>query len=375
MSNVAHALGVTRRLRLGTIVAFAVVVAACGGRGSSAPAAGITWSAATTLPSAPGGGLTRVIAAGPGFVAVGNAGPTGPGMLWTSSDGSAWQTAAQVPGLTDKRLLLTAASGPAGVVAMGPSCSGECGGGYPIVSADLASWTAGSAVKPADFSSVKDITWDGAKFVAVGDEITDASPVGYVAHVWTSTDGLTWTTLPQTAALDGATMSSVIKGQAGFIAVGAAQADGQFRAAAWTSTDGTTWTRSPDSPAFDGAFAYGVVAGGPGYVAVGRGPDGAAVWTSTDGRTWTAAAESPALANAEMHAVVASSTGLVAVGYDHDTALIWASPDGMSWTRVTSLANAGGAQALSVAQAKGVYVAVGGAGLNGTAQPFVWVGR
>ncbi|HLX34105.1 MAG TPA: hypothetical protein VKR30_02565 [Candidatus Limnocylindrales bacterium] len=316
-----------------------------------------------------------MIAAAPGFVAVGSASYAGPGLVWSSGDGSTWQVASHVTDVTQNELLLTVAAGPSGTVALGPQCNGECSGGIPIVSADLATWRTGTPLTPPFVVAVKDAIWDGSRYLAVGDEITDASPVGYNALAWTSANGLAWTLAPDSAALDRATMSSIVKGGPGYVAVGAGQETSGFRGAAWTSPDGTNWTRVPDGSAFDNAFIFAVTAGGPGFVAVGRGANGAAVWTSSDGAAWQRVPDSPALANAEMHGVVAGPGGLVAVGYDHDGAIIWTSADGTTWTRIEQLANAAGAQALAVAQAKGTYVAVGGGGPSGTAQPYVWVGR
>ena len=363
---------------LGVALAIGIIVSACAGGAASAPTglAGLTWQPAASLPASGGASLAKVIAAGPGFVAVGQSSYAGPGIAWTSADGSTWQSVTQVSQMTQGRVLLALGAGPANVVAIGPMCGGECGGAFPIVSPDGMTWESGQQMPPlVGFSEAKDLVWDGHGFLAVGDEIVNPNPVAYVAHVWTSPDGLTWKVLPARPALDRASMSSVARTAHGFVAVGAVQ-DGQgFRGAAWTSPDGSDWQRAADSAAFDGAFLFAVVAGGPGLVAVGEGASGAAVWTSSDGSRWQRSRDAPSFQNAEMHALAVGPTGLVAVGYDHDGAAIWTSADGATWVRVPAQPDFAGAAALSVAVSHGTYVVVGGGNPNANAQAFVWVGR
>ncbi len=359
-------------------VALGMAAVGCTGGTTSTPTVlgGLTWHLAPGLPASEGASLARVIAAGPGFVAVGQRSYAGPGIAWTSVDGSTWQSATQVSGVTQGRVLLALGAGPGNVVAIGPMCGGECGGAFPIVSTDGMTWTSGHQMPPvAGFSEAKDVVWDGHGFIAVGDEIVNPNPVAYVAHVWTSTDGQTWRALPPTPALDHASMSSLVETATGFVAVGAVQ-DGQgFRGAAWTSPDGSSWQRALDSEAFDDAFLFAVVAGGPGLVAVGKGATGAAVWTSSDGSSWQRVPDAPSFQNAEMHAIAAGPAGLVAVGYDEGGAAIWTSADGTTWARVPGQPDFQGAEALSVAVSQATYVVVGGANPNADARAFVWVAR
>ncbi len=364
------------RRPLGVAVAIGIIASACAGGATLVPTglAGLTWHLAADLPASGGASLAKVIAAGPGLVAVGQRSYAGPGIAWTSVDGATWQSVAQVSQLTHGRVLLALGAGPGAVVAIGPMCGGECGGAFPIVSADGMTWTSGQQMPPVvGFTEVKDLVWGGHGFLAVGDEIVNPDPIAYVAHVWSSPDGLTWKVLPASPALDGASMSSVARTANGFVAVGAVQ-DGQgFRGAAWTSHDGSSWRRAADSAAFDGAFLFAVVAGGPGLVAVGKDANGAAVWTSSDGSSWQRIPDTPSFHDAEMHAIAAGHAGFVAVGYDQDGAAMWTSADGVTWVRDPGQPDFQGAEALSVAVSQATYVVVGGANPNANARAFVWV--
>lgn len=203
-----------------------------------------------------------------------------------------------------------------------------------------------------------------------------------VACAWTSTDGITWTAVPDGPALDRAEMLSVVYAKGEYLAVGevqiAAGTDPSIPtstdASVWTSPDGSTWTREPDAPAFADGVMQSVVAGGPGFVAVGTGSNGAASWTSPDGTTWTRAPDSPSLDDGAMHGVAAGPGGLVAVGFDGSGAIAWHSNDGITWSRDPTGPDFAGAQALSVAALGDRFVAVGGADPAGNPQAYVWLG-
>ncbi|MGB9358143.1 MAG: hypothetical protein WCC01_06270 [Acidimicrobiia bacterium] len=194
------------------------------------------------------------------------------------------------------------------------------------------------------------VRWDGG-FVAVGG---DGGEVGRDAAVWVSADGLVWSRVddPDGLNADGwQTMNTVTTGGPGLVAVGTS-APGLHKddAAVWTSTDGLRWTRVPDdSGDFSGAGDHhmaDVVAGGPGLVAVGSvgsvDTGVAAVWTSQDGLAWTRVAHSDEVFGGDrwqfMASVTVSDSGLVAVGGDSSgddlDAAVWTSPDGLVWSRV-----------------------------------------
>ncbi len=115
------------------------------------------------------------------------------------------------------------------------------------------------------------------------------------AAVWTSIDGITWSRVPHDETVFGGPntqrMLSVIAGGPGLVAVGAegSVAERDWVAAVWTSIDGITWSRVPhDEEVFGGAESQAmasVTVGGPGLVAVGydwlgeNGDVDAVVWT------------------------------------------------------------------------------------------------
>ncbi len=403
--------------------------------------------------------MTGVTAGGPGLVAVGSA-------VWTSPDGLDWSRVpvdesvfgGVVPGGRDEGMTSVVAA-DSGIVAVGSS------GGHAAVwtSPDGLAWSRA----PHDdavfaLESMEHVTTGGSRYVAVG----GSAGLAPTAGAWTSRDGLTWTayddtafengylygattvgsrivavgtsrrcaplthapvwlagpvddigvspaddpdaadtTAPPEAVLedeavlqtvaepedgdhseraagtwtlvasgDGAVMGldDVVTGGPGFVAVGAV---GDLPAV-WTSADGVSWTRSTDvpqacvaGPGFGGLST--VVRGGPGFVAMGGpGPFGLgerAVWTSPDGLSWTQvgdggfSAEAPGDATIELLAV---GPGLVAVATgDGVEPAVWTSPDGVSWTRVADDPAASAYVAMSGLTEGGPgLVAVGAAG-------------
>jgi len=172
-----------------------------------------------------------------------------------------------------------------------------------------------------------------------------------------------WSRVPHDEAVFGGegdqSMSSVIAGGPGLVAVGSAGSEDDGDAAVWTSVDGMTWSRvAHDEAVFGGEGAQSmssVIAGGPGLVAVGStGSDvrpwspgydaDAAVWTSVDGITWSRVAHDEAVfggaVGESMFGVTVGGPGLVAVGGPGQNAdnggdaVVWTSVDGITWSRV-----------------------------------------
>ena len=295
---------------------------------------GDSWVAAQ-IPVVEGRAVDRVeavTAGGPGFVAVGRGCEGGPceGIVWTSTDGMAWQrtsagdlvdTGAEsaVSGLatTGPEIgMFDVAAGAPGIVAIGYAARPDMAATIWFSSDNGASW---ERVRIGDVGStrVNAIAWDGSQFVIVGEdrslwdgtlEATDKAAVR--AAVWTSTDGYNFTRVPHAAALDvggvidtmngpsAGGMSDVVAGPGGLVAVGSVcSADpGAWDPVpcspmAWTSTDGISWERatamqSADDQAVIDAGLTEVAASDDRYVAAG----GNWVLTSTDGRTWARSA-------------------------------------------------------------------------------------
>jgi hypothetical protein len=225
--------------------------------------------------------------------------------------------------------------------------------------------------------------------IAVGERYTPED--GYGAAVWTSTDGLTWTRLPDTAEIRpagvGAFMEAITSGGPGFVAVGGIHGDDDD-AAVWTSADGSTWTRVPDDGTLFGGpgdqSMRAVTAGGPGLVAVGYDTStdevGAAVWTSPDGLSWTRIPSTLEVFDGSdargMWGVTADGDGLVAVGAVGNGSAIWESADGSVWTRVPQNDgefDADGGVIHGIAHAGPGLVAAGQEYLSGDPDAAVWV--
>jgi len=167
------------------------------------------------------------------------------------------------------------------------------------------------------------------------------------ALVWTSTDGLHWTRIPDQAAFRKAGMDGwrSFAGAAGFVAAGTASGHAAF----WSSADGTLWSRVADAPTFhahqgaDGewwAGAMGVAANQNAVVlvgmdgALGGGDSSVRAWWSADGQSWTPAtverADFGQVFDVTRHAV--RVPGNRPSGIDSCTGGIWRSADGRAWT-------------------------------------------
>lgn len=268
---------------------------------------GLTWSDAIAVGPRPEGGgefdgwrhrITAFAAWDAGIVAFGNRWYSGSdslsSMLWRSDDGERWQfidTAGTVYG-DEWHIPLQATSAPQGGLAV-HSLINLGAGARTFVTDDLVTWessvivdvpygTAGvSTAMAASPDALLAVGWEQEPWEA------DESP-SVTAHVWTSTDGLSWseTASPnETAWLTGIAWDPV---HARFVVVGT-DADGLPMA--WLTPDGSSWTSIVlgDEPmqrmqvsAADGLIAATGVAGPIGEPQTGP----TLVWSSSDGQRW-----------------------------------------------------------------------------------------
>lgn len=126
-------------------------------------------------------------------------------------------------------------------------------------------------------------TWFG--FLAVG-----WTPSGGTS--WWSGDGRDWTAaLYQDRNLRNAMLTGVAASTTRIVAIGEAEAiDGQTHARIWTSADGLAWTTTFKEPADSFITFDSIVRTATAFVVVGTIDDGngrVAMWTSLDGAAWT----------------------------------------------------------------------------------------
>jgi fibronectin type 3 domain-containing protein len=169
--------------------------------------------------------------------------------------------------------------------------------------------------------------------------------------VWNSTDGVTWTQVKcndEDGFLARADHSSVVfnDGESTKMWV-----IGGFNSSAlkdvWSSTDGVTWTTATDSADFLARYDHtSVVHNGKMWVIGGKDKDGEAkndVWSSTDGVTWTTATDSADFSVRYDHSsvvfdkriwVIGGRKGRAHIGTNNNE--VWNSTNGATWTTITA---------------------------------------
>lgn len=327
--------------------------------------------------------LTRVAWTGTRFLAVDAVG----GSLLDSTDGRTWH---QQPRLADGSVGMVAV-GPGRVLAVGTA---NVPGSVVAIwhSTDGLNWSAtpdGASLHGRDgaFITMAAVVPAGDGWLAVGGEQLMCAPGPCLvrAVVWASPDGLQWTRRADTAALQDAEMTGVVRTQAGYVAVGDAAVDpslpdSAIRPAIWTSPDGRTWTRSDRLPVVTAAKDADVVLDsvavtGSRVVAVGHGTQGngwvdAFAWWN-EGGTWSAV-EIGRFFPSQGVKVAAVPGGLLAMFVTGDDKTcpraIWSSADGSSWGCIGNDPAFAGSTISDAAVAPAVEVLVG----YGTVGAVVW---
>lgn len=222
---------------------------------------------------------------------------------------------------------------------------------------------------------VNDVILSGARMVAVG---SDGVVGTQDAAVWQAVGRTAWTRIRQDAfgGRGAQVMTDIAIGPSGLVAVGYEERGGDVDAAAWTTTDGRTWSRVPDDERILGGdgdqIVNGLESAGGRLVAVGSTGTGsnerAAVWISTDGAAWSRIDEhdmSGGTARTSMTSIDAGGSLIVAAGSGDsgDHAPIWTSTDGLTWSRVPDRSHVfAGARLSDVAVDGPDVVAVGNIG-------------
>ena len=310
---------------------------------------GLSWERSEFLDA--GVNLRRVVAGGPGFVAVGSwCDPTGDVCMadpavWTSSDGMDWARVesdeAVFPGCSSLDTVPVGQHNQSLVDLMRGGCGND---------------------RPAEVWNVN-ATEHG--LVAVG-----LDPGGVVQ--WHSTDGIDWTRVPFSArpaypdpgpgvgwwfnSQDkvGA-WTSIGLFQPGTRCVDRFDGDEWLGQDCWgtvfTSADGEQWDHEVDGDnVFPETEIYSTLEVSDGVAVIGtRGciwgcpsadpdaPGGAVVWFTEDGQHWLPGSFEDAEDVSKIRDVVATDFGYVALGEDHDSkAALWYSEGGRTWLRVSA---------------------------------------
>ncbi|MBA2571202.1 MAG: hypothetical protein H0V04_08490 [Chloroflexi bacterium] len=324
----------------------------------------------------PEGTIGDVIAAGPGFVAVGGgfdaSSQTPLAAIWTSGDGEDWQRAPLEGEAALGRVAAITTGGP-GLVAVGSHCCPDRAAVW--VSADGTGWSRVADQDAFAGAAMTAVTsWAGG-LVAVG---CDAELECSGPAIWLSGDGQAWERVEIGNELGTAYLGDVTASGSVLVAVGAPDPAGPAPGAILVSLDGQVWTAA-DVPR--GAISLaGVAAGRTGVVATGTAFDEAAgreamlIFTSTDGAEWLSV-ESEAFARGSGDDILQGPFGFVAVGQvvrsGAGVAASWWSLDGRSWER--SVPGPQGLMSAVTADASGRLVAVGSASTSSVTQPSVWL--
>jgi photosystem II stability/assembly factor-like uncharacterized protein len=324
--------------------------------------------------------MADVMGARNGLVAVGYVGRPGTwtAIAWFSTDGRDWR-AVQIDS-ADPSFARSVASNPAGeVVAVG--------------------WRSTS---PAAWTSQDGRTWVTADVPQLGEEAermitVTATASGWIAggsagpelgarraRVWTSTDGRTWQTLPDSPDFDDGEVVAILTLESDYLALGQlGTVQHPTGSVAWRSDDGTTWTRIDDSALKTALVAAGAVGRDGRLVAVGTALDAreAVVWSSRDGRSWERLPqEDSRLFNGQkirMADIVATPGGWVAVGDESSiqrpSGKSWLSADGEVWTKAPLQASLEHAEVLGVTGLDDFLYAVGTFGAPDNFIPTAWL--
>jgi hypothetical protein len=250
-------------------------------------------------------------------------------LAWWSADGLTWASGSlgKVPGGGVSSLLVGLAVQGDTLVAFGWSSS-ELDTGS---TADLARAGGDAASRPVVAAIARGST-GGTLAVQCVPSVRSAN-----ALVMTSTDGATWTTVPDSSALHGQPMLGVAALHGSLVAVGGA--DGTKRSAVWTSADGQHWTKAPDSATLRDGVMQGVIAIGETLVAWGFYLDeeicpAPMLWRSTDGVAWSEVTDPVGLRSVWRSVSTAASAGvgLTAIGTTGGRAVDLTTNDGFAWT-------------------------------------------
>ncbi|HKF84666.1 MAG TPA: hypothetical protein VKB30_02705 [Candidatus Limnocylindrales bacterium] len=295
---------------------------------------GRSWTPEPGFAGQEGSVAVGVAAAGGRIVVVGRRGAAA--AAWVR-DGGAWQAApaeaaleAPAGGTAEMRAVVAWRDGWVAVGSLDTDASHR----------DAAIWTSPDGLRwrragsDTDFtrSAAHGITASADRLVVVGSRTGAAGGEATAGAAWTSDDGERWTRIESTA-FDAGSMRAATHGGAGFTAVGFGIGDD--RAAVWSSSDGVDWSLLPSSPALEALGKpirmAAVAPAGDGLIVAGwksdAGNGSGVVWRSSDGRTWDRVADQVSMSGGSLAGVAFAGELPVVVGVsgspDNDQARAW----------------------------------------------------
>lgn len=348
-----------------------------------------TWATVPETADLAGASFGAVLASGGRFIAVGETGPTsGVATAWTSPDGVRWTKHDLPTPETGPSAATHVLAGPNGPLAFGTrmNAKGE------TIAVVWSSPDVGTVWKETDLPAPPPLApshrgifqptaaASGPAGVAVIATCSGEAPGPLCpdsTYLWQSADGSTWqlVTFPEQRVF----LASLVAAGPGFVAGGARNSGRD--PAIWTSSDGVTWSsvgELPDSPRAPNGDVLQVTS-------IGVGPDGivalsphvgisvpARAWASSDGRTWQLLADLTDQWFGLYSQPIWTSVGFLAVGWtapgvtppaypdpfiaeQHKLLL---SPDGTNWQPLPSPQLAAGDVVHSIAPTADRIVAV-----------------
>jgi len=159
-------------------------------------------------------------------------------------------------------------------------------------------------------------------------------------EVWTSTDGKTWSEVPQTVPHAGRTYAGATVHNGRIWLAGGANGTDTLNDV-WSSEDGATWTQATAAAPFTPRMYLELESfAGRLWVIGGWGPGAApGIWSSADGVSWTQEAADAEFGSRFDHRIVTSNDRMWLIGgFDAGQTAhrdVWSSTDGKSWTLIT----------------------------------------
>ncbi len=198
--------------------------------------------------------------------------------------------------------------------------------------------------KRTDFSGE---VFNGKMWVLGGLEDTGSSVYVGRNDVWSSTDGITWTQATTNGGWTARTFFATAVFNNRIWIFGGLSSNGAMLNDVWYSSDGITWTQATANAGWEPRDAHKVLVynnklwliGGFGGTAIGKYQD---VWSSSDGVTWSKVTSNANFSTSGLsshNAVVFNNKMWVINGFNNTAVqnYIFQSSDGIQWEKITTL--------------------------------------